>query len=300
MRRVLDMAGLPSDGPIEILTPSQYPTARATETGVVVSVYPEHWGGPEAWAVEVEAHEILDASGMPVPRIVARGELFSGPGRYSWPWLIETEARGLVWSRAVNEMSARDRLDAARRLGSLLARWHRLPCGSGPLLGTGWDRFLTLATDELINLGSHDGRLDFLPPQLHEQLKQRAAETLRGIDRDSAPRLVHGDLFAENVFVDPATGALTIIDLNEMYAGHPWYDLADVCFRLLHGERGSTVALLEGYGLLPDGSTEDIATGLLGWALLHDFDIISPVATDRLSSTTAPTVRDLACELTGL
>jgi len=131
-----------------------------------------------------------------------------------------------------------------------------------------------------VRLGVNDARLDGFPEHLRPGLRDLAAATLDALDTDAPTKLLHGDIHGDNVFVDHATGRLTgLIDLNEMYVGDPWYDLADAAFRLFGGAPGLTDRLLRGYGL--DPSTHDYASLLLGWALLHDFDGITATIKQR-------------------
>jgi hygromycin-B 7''-O-kinase len=298
MRRALEVAGLPSSGRLEMLGPGQYPTARGVGLGVVVSVYPEHWDGRAAWKLEREAHAVVDGSGLPVPRLVGYGELFPDADRYSWPWLIEADAAGAPWAQALELMPPRAGADAAAQLGSALRRLHDHPCGNGPLLGAGWGRFLALVSDERDRLGENDDRLQALPASLHEPLRELAAATLEQVDSGSIPQLLHGDVRASNLLIDPESGVLTMIDLNEMNAGLGWYDLADAAFRLFHGDPRCIAAMLDAYRLPAHYSDGDVALRLLGWALLHDFDGITSATHGR--HITASSVRDLACQLTGV
>lgn len=156
-----------------------------------------------------------------------------------------------------------------------------------------------LIRDEQSHLGEHDERLAGFPASLQPQLRSLAASTLAGVDTTMPTSLLHGDLHDANIFVDPLTGALTaIIDLNEMYAGDRWYDLADACFRLLDGEPTYVPHLLAGYGLSGKEPAADTALRLLGWALLHDWDILTDTCRQRGMPDT--NLADLAIHLTGL
>lgn len=279
VRRALDLAGMSGAGSPTMLVPSQYPTARAGD--VVVTIYPEEWDGRASYALEMEAHSIVDGQGLPIPRLLAHGE---GP---PWSWLIESAADGVAW--IPSETSAFD-------FGAVLRRLHDTPHDRGLLLG--WGRFRTLVVDELANLGRNDDRLAAFPSDLRPGLRELAESTYAAVDCRAPTRLLHGDVHGDNVFVDPVSAKLTaIIDLNEMYAGDPWYDLADACFRLLRGEPPLVERMLEGYGLVPM-DRDETALRLLGWGLLHDFDGLTSVVQSRGVPTSS--VREVARQLTGL
>lgn len=283
-----------------MLTPSQWPTALARNLDAVVTVYPDQWGGPSSYALEIDAHGVLAGHDLPVPDLIAHGTVPSPATRTRWSWLIETKAPGQPWSRVGPTMSSQHRQRAASQVGAILHRWHQVPHASrGGHLGSGWGPFLNLIRDELNHLGEHDERLARFPPALRPHLRTLAASTLADVDDTAPTSLLHGDVHSENVLVDPMAGAVTgIIDLNEMYAGHPWYDLADTSFRLLHGEPGCVQHMLTGYGLDIEEPVDGIALRLLGWALLHDFDVLTPTCQER--GIPQGNVADLACHLTGL
>jgi aminoglycoside phosphotransferase (APT) family kinase protein len=74
--------------------------------------------------------------------------------------------------------------------------------------------------------------------------------------RDCEPRLLHGDLGAKHIFVDPATGALTgVIDWGDREAGDPAMDIAN--FDLWEDET-RLGWLIEGYGDVDAGMRQRI------------------------------------------
>lgn len=275
---------------------------------------------------------MLGGSGLPVPELIAHGTDQAVGAEPGWAWLIEAKASGQPWSWVAEAMPGDRRQRAAAELGATLRRWHAAPHanpqagqhggqqaggqGSGSHLGSGWGIFVDLIRDELEHLGKHDERLTCFPTALRPRLRALAESMLAEVDVSSPTSLLHGDLHGENVLIDPASGAVTgIIDLNEMYAGHPWYDLADVCFRLLYGEPECVRGFLTGYGIglghEPDGGpamqVDAVALRLLGWGLLHDFDVLTSTCLRRgvPDADSMPTASDaaltaLAGHVTGL
>ena len=283
-----------------MLGPSQYPTALACDLEAVVTVFPDQWGGPRSYQLEIEAHGVLAGNDLPVPDLIAHGMFPHAATPPGWAWLIETKSPGQPWSGAATAMSGRRRQRAASQLGAVLRRWHEtLHAGRGGHLGSGWGTFLRLIRAELSYLGEDDGRLACFPAVLWPRLRLLASSTLAEVASTTPTSLLHGDVHGENILVEPTAGAVTgIIDLNEMYAGDPWYDLADACFRLLHGDPACVRGLLTGYGLNVEEPVDGVALRLLGWGLLHDFDVLTPTCLRR--GVPEVDVADLACHLTGL
>lgn len=279
-----------------MLTPSQYPTARAGDA--IITIYPESAIAGNACAMEVEAHALVLGRGLPVPDLIAHGAFEHPADNVSWSWLIESAADGVPWSQVRAELSDEQAQRCATELGVTLRRLHETRHDTATILAPDWTRFHDLVSDESARLGVNDGRLDGFPEQLRPGLRDLAAATLDALDTDTPTQLLHGDVHGDNVFVDPATGRLTgLIDLNEMSAGNAWYDLGDAAFRLFEGAPGLTDRLLRGYGL--DPSTHDYAGLLLGWALLHDFDGITTTI-KRRGIPEGAGIDQLAAHLTGL
>lgn len=288
-RKALQLAGR-SSGEIVMLGPSQYPHARAGD--VVITIYPDPSIARDTFAMELEAHALVSGHGLPIPELRAHGDFPAAPYGARWNWLVESAASGLPWSQV------KDGLPAVFDLGVALRRLHEISHDGGRMLRPDWQRFCELVEDELAHLGTNDPRLDGFPKPLRSALRDLAESTFHGIDTAAPTRLLHGDLHGGNVFVDPESGRLCgLIDLNEMYAGAAWYDLADACFRLLNGAPELTPQLLRGYGVVP---TTRIATRLLGWALLHDFDGVTATIQHRGIPASIGDIDGLARHLTGL
>jgi len=285
-----------SSSEIVMLRPSQYPTARAGDA--IVTIYPGTLISGSSCAMELEAHSLVAGRGLPIPKLIAHGVFPQQAGQSSWSWLIESAATGSPWSRSLDALTDEQKKRASADLGATLRRLHETPHEAATVLASEWERFSDLVADELNHLGTNDARLAAFPTSFQPALRDLAAATLGALDTSAPTKLLHGDVHGDNVFVDPSAGEVTgLIDLNEMYAGHPWYDLADASFRLLHGAPGLIDSLLDGYGL--DPSTHDqAAVQLLGWALLHDFDGLTATIQHR-GLPAGDTIEELAAHLTG-
>jgi len=281
---------------VVMLSPSQYPTARAGD--VIVTIYPDASIAGVSCAMELEALALVAGRGLPLPDLIAHG-IFQHPTEdVSWSWLIESAADGVPWTRVRADISDDNARRCATHLGETLRLLHTTPHEGAAVLAPDWTRFIDLVGDETRGLGIIDGRLDGFPESTRRALRDLAEATFAGLDTTAPTALLHGDVHGDNVFVDPVSGGLTaLIDLNEMYAGDPWYDLADAVFRLFQGGPGLTRRLLRGYGL--DSATDGLPTSLLGWGLLHDFDGLTPTIRSRGLPATRD-IDELAHHLTGL
>ncbi|SDT39859.1 phosphotransferase family protein [Microlunatus soli] len=294
IRWALELAEVAADD-VAILKPSQYPTARCGD--VIVTIYPD---ASFVFDLEREAHTLLSASDLPIPSLVAAGTFPTQPKEPIWQWLIESVAAGIPWNRARAELAPAKASRAAEAVGSALRSLHRTPHAAGRILNLDWASFDELIEDEVKELGQNDGRLALFPDRFLPGLLELARSTYGTIDTGTVSTILHGDVHGDNVFIEPATGELTsIIDLNEMRVGDPWYDLADAAFRLLRGRPGLICQLLRGYGadlLKP----EPLALRLLGWGLVHDFDGLTATIKERGIPDGIDDVQQLAGHLSGL
>jgi aminoglycoside phosphotransferase (APT) family kinase protein len=84
--------------------------------------------------------------------------------------------------------------------------------------------------------------MDVALPQPYDAIRQQAHRRVGVLDEITTPRLVHWDLWDGNIFVDPATRAITgVIDFERALWGDP---LMEVQYRTLEAPPG----FAEGYG----------------------------------------------------
>lgn len=128
----------------------------------------------------------------------------------------------------VPELAARTAVDRERALGAVMGRLHALRGdrfgyldSEGTLRGDTWTEAFGLMVEALLA----DARRWGVPVPADETraaLRRHRAAT----DDVRQPSLVHADLWPGNLFVDPATGALTaVIDPERAFWGDPLFDV---------------------------------------------------------------------------
>ncbi|WP_229354157.1 phosphotransferase family protein [Streptomyces sp. UNOB3_S3] len=275
-RRALAAAGLPAPGALRVPGESTNPVLIA-DTGVVVKLYGEHWCGPENYASEAEAYEVLAGQDLPVPQLLGRGELFPGGGAWPWPYLVMAAAPGMTWREATARADRPTQLALARRFGAVLRRLH-----SVPLTGTGALRpdspvFAELLEERRAATVEDHREWGYLSPRLLD----RVDDFLPSVDAlldGGKPVFVHGDLHGTNLFVDAANTSVTgLIDFTDVYAGDPRYSLVQLHLNAFRADRGLLAALLDGAEWQVTGA---FAEDMLRFTFLHDFDVLEEVPLD--------------------
>ncbi len=215
----------------------------------VVKLYAPFW--LEDYAAEHAALEHLD--GLPVPELVARGEI------EGWPYLVMTVVPGTPAEDVWPELDGAQRVDLARQVGALMKRLHRQ--SPVPELRIDWDAFLgerIAGAESFHSAGEPWGAW----------IRLRLAGFREG---PFTPALLHADITADHVLLsrsDPGWRITGLIDFGDAMMGHPFYEfiapLAFYCF----GHPAASRALLEGYGL---DATPENTDRLTTYCLLHKF-----------------------------
>lgn len=275
VRAALDQAGLPSPERMEPGRDLTYPTFLC-DTAVVVKLFGPHWAGPESYAAEAAAYVLLRGTDLPVPRLLASGDLCPSAEGRSWPYLVLSRVPGRPYAARQDRLAAEEREGVARQLGAFLARLHALPLPREGPLAT-WDRFLQLLRRRRREGPTDHLRWGHLPPALCDELESflpRDPASL--LEPGRPPSFVHGDLHGEHVFVDPGTLRLTgVLDFTDASAGDPRYDLVALHLGTFRADKGLLAACLEWYGHGP--VDRRWARAMLAFTLLHDFDVLAGV-----------------------
>lgn len=276
VRWALQEAGLPQPRKMRAGRDLSYPTF-VCDTGVVVKLFSLLFAGRESHEAEAEAYGLLAGEELPVPRLVASGELYPDLGDWGWPYLIVSELSGQPYASVRDGMDRHAKERLAWDLGELMHRLHRVPLEGRRALRKDWHRFLALLRRRRMRAVKDQLRWGHISPalcgKLHSFLPGDPGELL---DITSAPVFIHGDLHAEHIYVDPVDGRLQgIIDFTDVYAGDPRYELLALHLGSFGGDKELLSLCLEGYGWSTRGA--GWAQEMLAFTLLHDFDVLAGI-----------------------
>jgi aminoglycoside phosphotransferase (APT) family kinase protein len=276
--RALARAGL-EPVPVSSLragTLGTFPT-YLTGTGLVVKLFGRAFDGAACLDAEVRANALVAGTDLPVPAVLASGELYDD-GDWRWPFLVFEEAHGVPLRTALPSLSPAARETMATGVGSFLRRLHDLPV---PADAT-WDAFLDLVDRRRTEAPTQIGERGHAAPHLVAELPSYLARfpTAALFDASARPVLVHGDVHADHVFVDPGTGeVLAVIDWGDAWFGDWRYDLTAVHAGSFFADRDLLAACLDAYGAWPDPHEQ------LAVMLLHEFDPFTELPQELLAAS---------------
>jgi hygromycin-B 7''-O-kinase len=171
-----------------------------------------------SFEIETAALRLLGGAGLPVPRLLAAGQL--GGAGWPWPYCVMSVLPG----RPLNEVAG-DRTQVAAALGRFLRAMHKLrPVKPGVFAAGG---FLAGRLGMCVAGHRAAGRLparwiDEMPSYL-----DRARPAV--LDGAGGTVLTHGDLHAGNVYVHPGPVLAGVLDFNDvrLTIAHDFDELGD-------------------------------------------------------------------------
>ncbi|WP_421742440.1 phosphotransferase family protein [Cellulomonas sp.] len=241
---------------VELLTGGQFATTYrvtlADGTRVVVKTAPVGTDGLLTYEHDLlRAEALVYGLAADQPALLMPQVLHTDFSRTLLPSdaLVVSHLPGVPWVDAGFGPASSDHrtVRAERETGAVLAALHAIegpeygyPCGRREAT---WAESFTGMVDELLADASR-----WSAPVPAAEVRAALERHRHVLDDVARPSLVHTDLWAGNVFVDPVTGAVVgIIDPERAFWGDPLADLVGVDPM---GREPGTPALLEGYGRL--------------------------------------------------
>ncbi len=248
------------------------------DTGVVVKLFGDRFFGPDSHAAEVDAYRLFRQADLPVPRLLGEGNLFPASDGWPWPFLVLSRVPGQPYA-ACQQLNHPARQHIASQVGGVLRQLHAVPLdGVGPLV-LNWARFTALLERRRREAVQDHRRWAILPPHLLDQLDAWLPAPGALVDRRARPRLVHGDLHAQHLFVDPEAGRLlAVIDFTDALAADARYDFVALHLETFCGDKALLRACLDAYGWSP--ADRAWSRGMLALTLLHDFNMFDDLGPD--------------------
>jgi homoserine kinase type II len=217
---------------------SNFLLSTADGTEYFARLYEEQ--GPSGADFEFDVNQALAWAGLPAARPLAAKDGAKHVLHAGKPFSLYQRVHGeVLCQRRVTP-------EIARALGRALAGVHTAPVGN---LELSEGRFGFPQIEERLDRVLGSGRTDLLPAASQVRALARRIRDARRNDLPSG--LIHGDLFRDNVLVDPATGSIkALLDFESACHGPYVYDLMVTLLAWCYGDSldvSLARAMIEGY-----------------------------------------------------
>lgn len=220
----------------------------------VIKFFTHYFGGAESLAAETDLYHLFSHNppfSIPVPTLIALGNLFSDGDEWPWPYLITNVIPGTGLVEVYEQVSYEDLLTLADSLGLFLRQLHTMNLSQSRVFKPTWDIFIENIEDQRRTCVEQQLQWGTLPPHLIAQIESYLLPTNMLFEAHTVPHLLHCDLNADHVFgfLDERQRWHTtgIIDFGDALVGDWHYDLIALHMGLFHADKRLLRAFLDSY-----------------------------------------------------
>lgn len=245
---------------------------------MIVKLYTDLFNSADSYSREHDSYrQLAQQRTLPVPELIAQGQLFSPADGWPWPYIISTRITGESYGQAQARLSDEEQLHVAGWLGSFARQLHTLPVLPGVSFQPTWDAFAAFLAARRAACVADQRRWQVLPPALIDQIDAYLPPLDELIDRSHPPSLIHADLNADHLLGQDAAGhwqPTGVIDFGDARVGDPSYELVALHLGLFGGDRRLLQRYLTSYGCTVDA---DFVRRAMSYTLLHEFGVLDGV-----------------------
>lgn len=262
-------------------------------TDKVLKVYTPFFGGRESRGMEVAAlKNLAQEGGLPVPKVLAKGELEPLEREWKWPWALFERLPGRTLASIWPGLTQSERHDYAFQLGTLLRRIHKAVPNSelSQTFQSVWPKGFAEFLTRQHQVVSSKSELAVIP--IYDEILRLSPTGLVS----GWPALLHGDLDGSHILVqDGKVGG--IIDFGDAKLGDPLYDFVSIHHDLFQLDRALLGEFLKGYGKKPSEEPR-FRDRLVTYTILHESGFVDRL-TRWATHSGATTLGDLALWMWG-
>jgi hygromycin-B 7''-O-kinase len=279
VRQVCQRHGLLPARKIRCGVPGSFPTFIVDERWVV-KFFGRLFEGALDYQVELEASRLLSPYALPVPAILAEGNLFESLNGWNWPYLVFEFVPGVSIGKVYEQVSFDDKLQLAGWMGELTRRLHQVPLVGSTIFQPAWDEFFDLlrtqrAAYQAVFQAGHTGHAGPpMPPHLVDQIDRFLLPAELLVEDSAAPHLIHADLTADHILGLLQNGqwhSAALIDFGDAMTGSLYYELVALHLDLFRCDKRLLRAYLDAYGL-DEASRRQLPAKAMTLTLLHRFN----------------------------
>ena len=262
-----------------------------------VKLYTDLFGGATSFPVERDLYGWFAVHpGLPVPALVAQGDLFPPGEGWPWPYIVTTVVPGASYGEAAAGVAYADKPALATFLGGVVRTLHSTPWPGTPALPARWEPFLDfLAARRRACVADHRA-WGTLPARLIAEIDAYLPPLADLVDTSGPLCLLHADLNADHVlggFRDGHWRPNGIIDFGDARVGDPAYELPALHLGLFHADKHLLRAWLTAYGQVAAWDDRRLRCAM-SLTLLHQFDVLVDVFRDMPAAQRVSSLGELA------
>lgn len=252
----------------------------------IFKIYTPFINGRESKGMEPAALRNLAHTDVPVPALLARGELMPLDEDWKWPYAVIERLPGRMLDAIWPELPHEQKMGYAFQVGDMLRKLHKVVPSSevSRTFQTNWPRGFVDFLARQHQLVSAKAELAVVP--LYEEILRLNPANYGG----GWPCLLHADLDGAHLLVQ--NGQITgVIDFGDAKLGDPLYDFVTVHVSLFDQDPRLFAEMLRGYGMTP-AKEKNFKARLTAYAILHEWDFADDLPRWALRSG-ATTLADL-------
>jgi hygromycin-B 7''-O-kinase len=235
----------------------------------IFKIYTPFFHGRESRGMESAVlRSLATESELPVPKVLARGDLVSLDSDWKWPYVVLEKLPGQTLDSVWPQLPHEQRMGFAFQIGDLLKRLHKV-VPSAEVSRT-YQEIWPKGFIDFLNRQHQvvSGKADLaVIPIYDEILRMRPAALVTGW-----PVLLHGDLDGSHLLVQ--NGQITgLFDFGDAKVGDPLYDFVTIQFDLFDLDARLFTEFLRGYGMKP-ATEKNFAARLTAYAILHEWGMV--------------------------
>jgi hygromycin-B 7''-O-kinase len=239
----------------------------------ILKIYTPFCHGRESKGMETAVLRNLADSDLPVPKVLARGELMPLDDEWKWPFLVTERLPGRTLHAMWPEMPHEQRMGYAFQIGDMLRRLHKVipsPDVSRTFQAI-WPKGFTDFLVRQHQLVSAKSELAVIP--IYDEIVKMSPATLAS----GWPAVLHGDLDGTHLLVQH--GQITgLIDFGDAKIGDPLYDFVTVQIDLFDQDPRMFSEMLRGYKIDPR-EERNFRERLTAYAVLHEWPLVESLPT---------------------
>lgn len=268
----------------------------------VIKFFGTNFGGDLAFQSELGANTLISTvQGFPAPALLHVGQLFPNPTDWPWPYLVFEFVTGVSVGEVFEQVGRADKRLMAAWLARVTLQLHKIQPPENSVHPQARAAYSALLRDRYPRCKQIQQDRGTLPAHLVEQIDAWLPSLAELLEPAGGLCLIHADLTTDHVLGELEANSWTsrhLIDFGDAMIGDFHYELIALHLDLFRGDSSLLGHYLDVYGL-DDTIRERLPKRAMALALLHQFDVLTPLATHMPGVSDVDSLDDLTASIWG-